>query len=79
VPKEKGGEEEEEEEEEAVSYSMGTGGSFSGVKRPGRETDCSPPSSAEVKNDAAIFRLPQTQSRHVRDNFTSYLDMHRYN
>jgi hypothetical protein len=53
-----------------VSYSMGIGGPFSGVKRPGRETDCSPPSSAEVKNDAAIFRLPQTQSRHVRGNFT---------
>jgi hypothetical protein len=48
---------------------MGTGGSFSGVKRPGRETDCSPPSIAEVKNDAAIFRHPHTQSRHVRGQF----------
>jgi len=52
-----------------ASYSMGAGGSFSGVKRPGRETDCSPPSSAEVKNDAAIFRLPQPQSRQVRGQF----------
>jgi hypothetical protein len=28
---------------------MGTGSSFPGVKRPGREADHSPPSSAEVK------------------------------
>jgi hypothetical protein len=27
---------------------MGTKGVFLGVKRPGREDDCSPPSSAEV-------------------------------
>jgi hypothetical protein len=33
-----------------ASYPMGTEGSFSGIKRPGRETDHSPPSSAEVKN-----------------------------
>jgi hypothetical protein len=34
-----------------VSYPMGTGGALSlGVKRPGREADHSPPSSAEVKN-----------------------------
>jgi hypothetical protein len=32
-----------------TSYSMGTVGSFSGVKRPGREADHSPPASAEVK------------------------------
>jgi hypothetical protein len=32
-----------------TSYPMGTGGSFPGVKRPGREADHSPPSSAEVK------------------------------
>jgi hypothetical protein len=29
---------------------MGAGGSFPGVKRPGREADHSPQSSAEVKN-----------------------------
>jgi hypothetical protein len=29
---------------------MGTKGSFPGGKRPGREADHSPPSSAEVKN-----------------------------
>jgi hypothetical protein len=34
-----------------ASYLMGTRGSFSGVKRPGREADYSPPSSAEVKNE----------------------------
>jgi hypothetical protein len=28
---------------------MGTGGSFPGEKRPGREADHSPPTSAEVK------------------------------
>jgi hypothetical protein len=32
-----------------ASYPMGTGGSFPGVKRSGREADHSPPSSAEVK------------------------------
>jgi hypothetical protein len=32
-----------------ASYPMGTGDSFLGVKRPGREADHSPPSSAEVK------------------------------
>jgi hypothetical protein len=29
---------------------MGTGGSFSGAKRPGREADHSHPTSVEVKN-----------------------------
>jgi hypothetical protein len=32
-----------------ASYPMGTRGSFPGVKRPRREADHSPPSSAEVK------------------------------
>jgi hypothetical protein len=32
-----------------TSYKMGTGGSFRGVKRQGREADHSPPTSAEVK------------------------------
>jgi hypothetical protein len=32
-----------------ASYPMDTSGSFLGVKRPGREADQSPPSSAEVK------------------------------
>jgi hypothetical protein len=31
-----------------TSYTMGTGSSFPGVKRPGREADHSPPTSAEV-------------------------------
>jgi hypothetical protein len=35
-----------------ASCTMGTGGSFSGVKaRPGRDADHSPPSSAEVKKE----------------------------
>jgi hypothetical protein len=32
-----------------ASYPMGTGGHFPGGKRPGREADHSPPTSAEVK------------------------------
>jgi hypothetical protein len=32
-----------------TSYTMGTGSPFPGVKRPGREADHSPPTSAEVK------------------------------
>jgi hypothetical protein len=32
-----------------TSYKMGTGGSFPGVKRQGREAEHSPPPSAEVK------------------------------
>jgi hypothetical protein len=32
-----------------TSYIMGTGSSFPGVKRPGREVNHSPPTSAEVK------------------------------
>jgi hypothetical protein len=31
----------------------------SGIKRPGREADRSSPSSAEVKKDGAIYRLPR--------------------
>jgi hypothetical protein len=31
-----------------ASYPMGTGGSFLGVKRPGRETDHLPPTSVAV-------------------------------
>jgi hypothetical protein len=33
-----------------------------GIKRPGRETDHSPPSSAEVKNGATISPLLNTSS-----------------
>jgi hypothetical protein len=32
-----------------TSYPMGTGGSFPGGKRPGREADHPPPTSVEVK------------------------------
>jgi hypothetical protein len=34
----------------------------SGLKRPGREADRSPPSSAKVKNGGAIPPLPHTSS-----------------
>jgi hypothetical protein len=33
-----------------VSYPMGTGSLFSGVKQPGSEVDHSPPTTAEAKN-----------------------------
>jgi hypothetical protein len=33
-----------------------------GLKRPGREADHSPPSSAEVKNGGVILPLPHTSS-----------------
>jgi hypothetical protein len=36
----------------------------SGVKRPGREADHSPPSSAEAKNGGAIVPLPHMSSWH---------------
>jgi hypothetical protein len=39
----------------AVSYPMGTSGSFPGVKRPGREADHSPLSSAEVKECLELY------------------------
>jgi hypothetical protein len=41
-----------------------TGDTSAGVKRPGREADHSPPSSAEVKNCGAtrIFSFPYTSS-----------------
>jgi hypothetical protein len=41
-------------------YAMDTGGSFSGVKRPGHEAHHSPPSSAEVKNGEATTSLSHT-------------------
>jgi hypothetical protein len=44
-------------EAHAVSYPMGTGSDFSGVKRSGREDDHSS-STAEVKHGGAIPLLP---------------------
>jgi hypothetical protein len=41
-----------------ASSLMGTGVSFSGVKRPRIEADYSPPSTAEAKNGRAIPPLP---------------------
>jgi len=40
------------------SYRTGTGGPYPGVKRPGREADHSPPSSAEVKNAWSYTSTP---------------------
>jgi hypothetical protein len=63
-------------EDHPASYPMGTRGSFhGGVKRLGRETDHSPPSSAEVKEYVELYLHSPTmpswrgaQLRH-RDNF----------
>jgi hypothetical protein len=47
--------------------------SFPGIKRPVREVDRSPPSSAQVQNKWSYTFAP-TICRHVvdRDNFTFY-------
>jgi hypothetical protein len=42
-----------------ASYPMGNKCSFSGVKRPGREADHSPPSSAEVNSAWTYTSTPQ--------------------
>jgi hypothetical protein len=47
-----------------ASYPVGTVGSFPGLKRPGREVDRSPLSSAEVKKGGAIPPLPNMSSWH---------------
>jgi hypothetical protein len=63
----------------STSYSMNTGSSFHGVKRPGHEADQSPQPNAEVKHDGAISPLDHTSSRHgtylskCRDNFSSFI------
>jgi hypothetical protein len=46
-------------------------GSFAGIKRPGRQADHSPPSSAEVKNEWSYTASPPTCFHGVdRDSFT---------
>jgi hypothetical protein len=46
-----------------ASYRMGTRGSSSGVKRPGREADHSPSSSAELKEWVELYLYsPNTSS-----------------
>jgi hypothetical protein len=37
-----------------ASYPLGTGALFPGVKQLGRETDHTPPSSDDIKNDGAM-------------------------
>jgi hypothetical protein len=60
-----------------ASYTVGTRGSFPGVKRPGCEADHSPPSSAEVKEWVELFlhslSKPSWRAAWLkkhRDNFT---------
>jgi hypothetical protein len=59
-----------------ASYPMGTAGFSLGVKRPGREADHSPPSSAEVKEWLELYlhspNTPSWRGAHLkhRDNFT---------
>jgi hypothetical protein len=45
-------------------YPVGTGGSFTGLKRPGREADLSSP-PPEVRNCGGIHPLPDTSSWHA--------------
>jgi hypothetical protein len=61
---------------------MGTGALSLRVKRPGREADHSPPSSAKVKEwvellpplpDTPSWRGAQLKNRKHRNNFTFYL------
>jgi len=58
-----------------ASYPMGSRGSYTGVRRPGRETDHSPISSAEIKNGWSYASTtpyaftPWCLVKH-RDNFT---------
>jgi hypothetical protein len=47
-----------------ASYSIGTRVSFPGVRRPGRESDHSPPSSAEVRNEWNYTSPPPPTSFH---------------
>jgi hypothetical protein len=44
------------------SYPMQTGGFFSGIKRTGRETDYSPPTSTDVKKGETLYRLLRKSS-----------------
>jgi hypothetical protein len=46
-----------------VSYTMGTGVVSSEAKRLGRETNHSPPSSAEIKNAWSYTSTPRTSAR----------------
>jgi hypothetical protein len=45
-----------------ASYIVGTSALSPEVKQPGREVDCSPPSSVEVKNGGAMSLLFHTSS-----------------
>jgi hypothetical protein len=53
---------------QSASYSMGTESPFLGLKRLGHEADCSPKTTADVKNGGAIPLLP-LYAMH-RDNCT---------
>jgi len=61
-----------------ASYPVGTADSYPRVKRPGREAEQSPPSSAEVKNTCSSASTPKyvfmvwCLVKH-RDNFTFIL------
>jgi hypothetical protein len=48
-----------------ASYPMVTGGSFPGVKRPGRAADNSPPPSAGVKNACSYASMAQCLTKHM--------------
>jgi hypothetical protein len=70
-----------------ASYTMGTGGSFAGgggVKRPGRETDHSPPSNVEAENGGPIPPLKDDKAcsskEFIRQDFVMLIAVsHRRN
>jgi len=57
---------------------MGTGALSPGVKRPGREADHSPPSSAEVKNAWIYTSTTHTSSWRGAQSRTGYVFMTWY-
>jgi hypothetical protein len=61
-----------------ASYPMDTEGSLPWDKRPGRETDRSPPSSAYVKNSRATPPLPHMPSWHNAGVPAIMIEVYRY-
>jgi hypothetical protein len=56
------------------SYTMGTGAVSLGLKRQGREADCSSPSRTEVKNVGALFPVPICLNSVLLNHIIKYTD-----
>jgi hypothetical protein len=57
--------------QQPIQWVMGT--LSSGLKRPEREADHSPPSNAEVWKGGAISPLPHTSSRHDGQRYLCFM------